>query len=69
MERGYLTSQHQAFDRFLKSGRPAYVSEDWPALEKGVAAIIQAGGIAVMAAHHAVMIDEAKVQRLQLGAH
>ncbi|WP_044408519.1 heme ABC exporter ATP-binding protein CcmA [Thiomicrospira microaerophila] len=30
---------------------------------------LEAGGIAVMAAHHAVMIDEAKVQRLQLGAH
>jgi predicted metal-dependent phosphoesterase TrpH len=49
IERGYVTSQQQAFDRFLKNGRPAYVSEDWPALEKGVAAIIQAGGIAVMA--------------------
>jgi heme exporter protein A len=30
---------------------------------------LEGGGIAVMAAHHAVMIDEAKVQRLQLGAH
>ena len=49
IERGYVSTMQQAFDRFLKQGRPGYVSEEWPALETGVEAITQAGGIAVMA--------------------
>ena len=49
IERGYVSTQQQAFDRFLKNGRPGYASEDWPALADGLAAITQAGGVAVMA--------------------
>lgn len=49
IERGYVKDIQQAFDRFLKNGRLGYVSEDWPALVDGVNAIVEAGGIAVMA--------------------
>ncbi|UQB41325.1 PHP domain-containing protein [Thiomicrospira microaerophila] len=49
IERGYVKDIQQAFDRFLKNGRPAYVAESWPALAEGVKRITEAGGVAVMA--------------------
>lgn len=46
---GYVTSQQEAFDRYLGKGKPAYVPTQWAALEEVVAWIIAAGGIAVLA--------------------
>lgn len=39
----------EAFKRYLKQGKPAYVATQWMSLEKAVAMIHQAGGQAVLA--------------------
>jgi predicted metal-dependent phosphoesterase TrpH len=46
---GHVSSQQEAFDRYLSKGKPAYVPTIWAELEQVVAWIKQAGGIAVLA--------------------
>ena len=46
---GYVSTQQEAFDRYLSQGKPAYVPTQWAELAEVVAWIKQAGGIAVMA--------------------
>jgi predicted metal-dependent phosphoesterase TrpH len=45
----HVTTQQEAFDRYLAKGRPAYVSTPWTDLELGVNWITESGGIAVLA--------------------
>lgn len=47
--RGAVADQQEAFDRYLKKGKPAYVPTQWAALEDAVGWIQAAGGIAVLA--------------------
>lgn len=47
--KGWVKDQQQAFDRFLKKGRPMYAEVDWPELSEVVQWITDAGGIAVIA--------------------
>jgi 3',5'-nucleoside bisphosphate phosphatase len=49
VQRGVVSTMQKAFDRFLKSGKPAYVAAKWPTIEKTVSAIQAAGGLAVLA--------------------
>lgn len=49
VERQYVSGISQAFDKFLKTGRSAFVNAQWPALEEAVKLIGEAGGIAVVA--------------------
>lgn len=51
--RGFVQDQNQAFNKFLKQGRPGYAKAIWPELSQAVELIVKAGGIAVMA-HPAV---------------
>ncbi|HHM06334.1 MAG TPA: PHP domain-containing protein [Gammaproteobacteria bacterium] len=46
---GHAKTLNDAFRRFLKRGRPAYVAGEWAALEEAVAWIKAAGGQAVLA--------------------
>ncbi len=46
---GYVTSQQDAFDRYLSKGKPAFVATQWAALEDTLAWIKAAGGVAVLA--------------------
>lgn len=46
---GYVSSQQEAFDRYLSKGKPAFVPTVWAELSEVVAWIKQAGGIAVLA--------------------
>lgn len=46
---GYVSSQQEAFDRYLSKGQPAYVPTVWAELQEVVAWIKQAGGVAVLA--------------------
>jgi len=46
---GYVSSQQQAFDRYLGKGHPAFVATTWADLEQAVNWITEAGGIAVVA--------------------
>jgi predicted metal-dependent phosphoesterase TrpH len=39
----------QAFERWLGRGKPAQVPSEWPAMEDAIAAIVDAGGVAVLA--------------------
>ncbi|AHF01282.1 histidinol phosphatase [Thiomicrospira aerophila AL3] len=49
VERQYVTSINQAFDKFLKQGRTGFVAANWPELAEVVATINSAGGQAVLA--------------------
>lgn len=49
MEKGYVQSSKEAFDRFLADGRPAYVPRALPSTEEGVRWIKEAKGIPVLA--------------------
>lgn len=49
IEQKMVSTQQQAFDKYLSKGRPAYVAVDWPELSEVVQWIVQAGGVAVIA--------------------
>ncbi len=45
----HVTTQQEAFDYYLAQGKSAYVATYWTPLEQAIEAIIEAGGIAVLA--------------------
>jgi len=45
----HVSTQQQAFDRYLGKGKPAFVSTTWADLHDAVQWITQAGGVAVIA--------------------
>ncbi|MEN8188619.1 MAG: PHP domain-containing protein [Thermodesulfobacteriota bacterium] len=49
IESGVVRNMHQAFDKFLKKGAPAYVARFAFSVEESIAMIHGAGGIAVLA--------------------
>lgn len=49
IDRGYLSSVSEAFDRYLAKGRPAYVDRYRLYPEEGIRMIREAGGLAVIA--------------------
>ena len=49
VERGICRSSGEAFQRFLATGRPCFVPQQWATLEQAVGWIRAAGGLAVMA--------------------
>ncbi|HMF85362.1 MAG TPA: PHP domain-containing protein [Nitrospiraceae bacterium] len=49
MEKKYVTSAKDAFDRYLAEGRPAYVARELPHPADAIAWIRAAGGVAVLA--------------------
>lgn len=49
VEKGYANTMQQAFDRYLKRGKVAYVPTKWPSLEKVIENIHEAGGLSVIA--------------------
>jgi len=49
LEEGYVKSVSEAFDRFLASGKPAYVPKENVRVGEAVRLIVQAGGVAVLA--------------------
>jgi hypothetical protein len=64
VERGYVESVRDAFDRFLYNGGPAYVARYRLSPEESIALIHDAGGVAVLA-HPGLLADyRAMVKRL-----
>jgi predicted metal-dependent phosphoesterase TrpH len=57
-------SVQQAFDRWLKRGRPGYVSAQWPTLDTAVRHILGAGGIAVLAHPHRYPLSNGTLREL-----
>lgn len=49
MEKGYISSIAEGFDRYLAAGRPAYFKKDKLSPEEGLAEIIKAGGVPALA--------------------
>ena len=49
IEQGHVRNKQQAFKKYLGDGKPACVKHEWAPLEEAVAAILGAGGIAVVA--------------------
>ncbi len=49
LEKGYISSISEGFDRYLAAGRPAYFRKDKLTPEEGIAEIIRAGGVPVLA--------------------
>ena len=49
VEAGHVASTQEAFDRYLLSGRPGYVPQQWARLDEAVGLIRAAGGVAVIA--------------------
>ena len=49
MDKQYVTSAKDAFDRYLAEGRPAYVARELPTPADAIAWIRAAGGVAVLA--------------------
>lgn len=49
IEKKYVTSAKEAFDRYLSEGRPAYVARELPLPVDAIAWIRAAGGVAVLA--------------------
>jgi predicted metal-dependent phosphoesterase TrpH len=49
LERGYVATLQEAFDRYLAESAQAYVERDEPPLDEGVRRIAEAGGLASLA--------------------
>lgn len=49
VSQNHVSTQQEAFDRYLAKGKPAYVSTPWAELEQAVNWITESGGIAVLA--------------------
>ena len=64
VEQGYCRSTQQAFDRYLRRGRPGYQRAGWMALATAVSLIRQAGGVAVLAHPLAYKMTGAWMRRL-----
>jgi predicted metal-dependent phosphoesterase TrpH len=45
----HVSTQQEAFDRYLARGKPAYVSTPWAELEQAIGWITGSGGVAVLA--------------------
>jgi predicted metal-dependent phosphoesterase TrpH len=63
VERGYVASLGEAFDRYLAEDRPAFVGYEKVTLEDAVELIHRAGGIASLA-HPGLLDDTALVPRM-----
>ncbi|MBI3595634.1 MAG: PHP domain-containing protein [Nitrospirae bacterium] len=49
IQKGYVSSMHEAFERYLKKGAPGYVEKFRFSPQEAIAAIHEAGGVAVLA--------------------
>ncbi|MGR8950913.1 MAG: PHP domain-containing protein [Gammaproteobacteria bacterium] len=49
LSRGHVSSQQEAFDRYLAKGKPAYVTTPWAEMSLAVEWITKSGGVAVLA--------------------
>jgi hypothetical protein len=63
-ELGVADGVQQAFDRWLKRGRPGYVAAQWPTLATAVRRIRGAGGIPVLAHPHRYRMSHGVLREL-----
>lgn len=61
---GIVKDTQQAFDLYLKQGRPAYTKQEWPEMKTIVQWILAAGGIAVIAHPYIYKMTRGKLNRM-----
>lgn len=49
LAKGYVRQYQEAFDKYLKDGKPCCVTMSWPRIEEAIQLIHDAGGVAVLA--------------------
>lgn len=64
VDRGVVKDRAQAFKKFLKVGKPAYVPTEWVSMEESIEWIHQAGGVAVLAHPGRYPISKTKLRAL-----
>jgi predicted metal-dependent phosphoesterase TrpH len=64
VDKGYVKTVNQAFDRWLGNGKLGDVKNGWPEMAEAVAAINAAGGVAVLAHPLKYKMTFSKLQRL-----
>jgi len=64
LEMGHVSSVADAFDRFLKPGKPAYVPKEDVKVSEAVRLICEAGGIAVLAHPMELKMGDAMLESL-----
>ncbi|HZX43656.1 MAG TPA: PHP domain-containing protein [Myxococcaceae bacterium] len=62
--RGYVTSTHEAFDRFLGDGKPGYVNRFRLAAEEAITMLHRAGGTATLAHPGSSKVSSYTVEQL-----
>lgn len=67
VEQGHVRTKQQAFTHYLGEGKPAYVRHQWADLDEAVAAITNAGGVAVIA--HPMRYDLSATAKRRLIEH
>lgn len=65
MEKGYIASFHEAFDRYIGRDGPAYVEREKITQEAAVALVLGAGGLPVLAHPYTVGEVEPMLRRLK----
>ncbi len=63
-QHGLVKNSQQAFEKYLKKGKVAYVASQWPELQQVVQWIVQAGGVAVIAHPGIYKFTSNKLNRL-----
>lgn len=66
VEKGYVSSNKEAFSKYLHSKSPYYVSRNYLSPEEAILLIINAGGIPVLAHPLLYHLEEAKLRHLIL---
>jgi 3',5'-nucleoside bisphosphate phosphatase len=65
LEKGYIKTLEEAFDKYLGHGGPAYVARDKMTPEEAIELVVSAGGLPVLAHPFTVGDPEAMVPRLK----
>jgi predicted metal-dependent phosphoesterase TrpH len=64
VEKGYVDSLQEAFDRYLKKGAVAYAPKEKFPLEKALSMILAAGGLPILAHPYSLKLDDAALEEL-----
>lgn len=64
VEEGVVRDQGHAFNRFLKKGQSGFVATPWVSLEQGVADLLAAGGVPVLAHPQAYQLSRKRLREL-----
>lgn len=63
MNKGYVSSVKEAFEKYLSSGKPAYFGNQKLEAETAIQAIHSAGGVAFLAHPHLIKISDERLEK------